>query len=475
MHYDAVSRTLFDLNLYELKNYRITLPSDISEATLPCSYDQIIKWQFNRLSSKPFQKLVKCASIVGRQFSMEDICAAWPNVYSTQRKTENVMNLKQYLLGTLLLNDYFDFFERVSDLDEEVTESFNVIFQFRFAEVRNIIRLQVMNDNERLIRQKNLISHYERQLSTITEPFHIPLICYYYSITYITDLNTLQKRIKYLLMLGAYLCKCTESYMEAQYIFMQVDRILEKYGLHERIGPYLSTEWDLNMAVSFANCPDEFANPHKSIDYLINGLSKLGYEWPTSKEEWGKIIISKSVYVLLVSWKNVFVEKHKKNKISPEKSNIANKGSFLISDDSGYIEEIERVDSKLKWQRISLFLSLLSLYQSKVNGSLHEQLALHLSIISINLQHDQGNVSQNIQSFIQIALLLLYIGHMNTSIWIFKNISIQSHTGVTLTYASPESFSLSMVYFTATGNWEMVDRDSKDCMNFCKTHGILFL
>jgi hypothetical protein len=471
MHYDAVSRTILDLGLYKLSNYEISLPSNFSESTIPSTYIEIIKWQFNRISSKPFQKLLKCASIIGRQFSIEDLCAVWPNIYSTQHKIENTKNLKQYLLGTIMLNDYFEFFEWVSGEKDDIMESSNVCFQFRFSEVRNIIRMQAMNDGERLIRQKNLISHYEKQLTTITEPYHIPLISYHFSITYITDLNTLQKRIKYLLMLGSYLCKCTESYMEAQYIFMQVDRILEKYGLHERIGSYLSTEWDLNMAITFANCPDEFANPHKSIDYLINGLSKLGFEWTNSKEEWSKIIVSKSAVVSMLSWKALYAEKLKKNRIAPAKSSaLSHHQSFIGNLD--YIEELERLDNSSKWRRISLFLSLMSLYLTKVNGSLYEQLALHLSILTINLRHDQGNVFQNTLSFINVALILLYLGRTNTSILIFKNISKQLQPGDTLLHDSPESFSLSIVYLTATGNWEMVDNLSTDCMKFCKSHGI---
>ena len=471
MHFDAVSKTLLDLNIFSLRNYIISLPSNFDQCSFPKTYSEIIKWQFNRLPSKPFQKLLKCASIIGRKFSIEELCAVWPNVYPSPRnRNENTKTLKQYLLGTLLLNDYFEFFERCCDKDEEISESTNAsdaIFQFRFSEVRQIIRLEMMTESERLVRQKNLISYYEQRLQIITEPVFIPLISYHYSITYFTDLNNLQKRIKYLLMLGSYLCKCTESFMEAQYIFMQVDRILEKYGLHQRIGPYLSSEWDLNMAITFANSMEEYSNPHKSIDYLISGLSKLGYEWPSCKEGWKKIIIKNSAIVSLASWKSLIDKKSKKNKI------FANDGSEFDSftGDLHNAEDFSCVDNRSRWRQISSFLSLMSNYLSKINGSLHEQLACHISLLSIDLQHNHRNLSQNVTSFIYVALMLLYIGHTNVSIYIFKNFSNHLPSGETLVRNSPESFSLSMVYLTATGNWEMVDNQATDCMKFCKSQG----
>lgn len=466
MHYDAASRTLMDLDIYVLRNYNIDLPFNFNESSIPSTYDEIIKWQFNRLPSKPFQKLTKCASIIGRQFSIDDLCAVWPNVHPPQRRIENTTPLKQYLLGTLLLNDYFEFFERCSDKEEDTFQSSNAKFQFRFAEVRNIIRLKIIGDTERLVRQKNLILHYEKQLTTITEPFYIPLISYHYSITYFTDLNTLQKRIKYLLMLGSYLSRCTESYMEAQFIFTQVDRILEKYGLHQRMGPYLSSEWDINMAITFANCPDEFMNPYKSIDYLNSGLSKLGYEWPDSIEQWKRIILSNSAIISFDSCKRLLLEKLKRNRISP-----ASNHDSLVSN-LEYLQDIEVGDRNLRWRRISLFLTLMTQYLSKTNGSMYQQLALQLSLLDIDIRHHHSNtLSQNIVAYISIALMFLYIGHTNSSIFIFKSISKKLQNDETVLHNSPESFSLSMVYLTATGNWEIVDNQAAECMKLCRNQG----
>ena len=479
MYLDCASRVILDKNLYVVKDGVLSLnQSKDCLKSLPGSFKELVTWQFYRIQSKTFQKIVKCASCIGRFFSIEELCAVWPDTYPPLTRNQNVIALKQRIYGHLLVNDYFEFFEQCLDSEDEAinpNHTSSNIFKFRFSSIKQVVHDDIMSHTERSIRHKNLIAFYDRQLNTITEPIYIPLISYHYSITYFTDYTSLLKRIRYLVMLGIYLSKSTESYMEARFIFSEINRVLNKYNMHEQLGTNLSSQWHVYMALAHSHGPEKCVDIKKSIEHVKAGMKLLELPWPEKEADWNYLLLVHGFIVIVRSWRWALGSSSKKTPLQNSQGALSKSAAGISMADSDILPRIlHRTHDRLV--KLEPFLPIMSELLYKTHAKMRDQIACDVFSLSIALRLNRNIKDTRSRLLIAIALKFWFMGHIKTSIYLFQRAykDISDAHSLFPEITCPVALSLSTLYLVACGRWDAAEKQASDCMIFSKKQGMWF-
>jgi hypothetical protein len=453
---------------------------------LPSSFIELIKWKYIRIASKAFQKVIRCASVVGNIFSIEEICAVWPDMYPSQQRSQKSAYLKQWVLGLILTQDYFDFFEPYTDVDEDSINP-NLLssstFRFRYRAIKNIVHDEIIPLNERTMRHKNLILHYERQINVVTEPIYIPLIAFHYSLSNVTDRTSVLKRIRYLVMLGIYLCQSTESYMEARTVFKEIQIILEKYDMHEQLGQNLSVKLHAQVAVAHSHGPPSFLDLNKSLEHVKTGMKILDQPWPGTDHAQRTLIFKHVGIILLRSWKLLFPQMYSEPKV-PKLTKKISQVSIFREESTPALEAMQESEATNSFnvllssrenerlRELEPFLAVLSEILPKTNAKLIDLVVCDILSLSVALRV-HNNRKPRTRLFVSLALKLWFLGKIKTSVFLYRTASKEfySRNGIVSTFACPVTLTLSSTFLMACGKWELAEKQATEGMTHCLDQG----
>lgn len=494
MHLECMSRMILDTGLYQVNFGLLEIPqlSEDAPFSLPASFIEVVKWHYIRIASKAFQKVIRCASVIGRVFSIDELYAVWPDVYPSQQRNQNAVYLKQWILGLIMTQDYFDFFEAYTDVDDDTVNP-NLLssstFKFRYRAIKTIVHNEILTANEKSMRHKNLILYYERQINLVTEPVYIPLITYHYSVTFITDRTSILKRIRYLVMLGIYLCQSTESYMEARAIFKEIQRILDKYEMHEQLGQNLSVKWHAQVAIAHSHGPPICVDINKSLEHVKVGMKLLDQPWPETDRARRALLFRHAGIIISRSWNCLFSPIQLPQK--PRSARTTSQVSIFHEDSVPFADLIPTAQNKKTFnlmilssresdrlRELETFLSVLSDILPKTNTKLIDQVACDVLSLSVALRLHSNNVKKpRTRLFISLALKLWFLGKVRTSIFLFKRASkdLYSRKGTLNAFNCPYTVTLSTTFLVVCGKWELAGKHANEGMNHCLSQGKLAL
>jgi hypothetical protein len=481
VHLECASRMLLDNFSFQV-NFGLLQAPGIGggpEMPLPFLFEDVIKWQYHRLTSKGFQKIVRCASVIGRIFSIEELCAVWSDTFPSHQRNQNLVNLMQWLYGTIVCNDYFEFFEHHLDSDDDVVNPnlfSRVTLTFRCSEVRHVIHDNILSETERIIRHKNLIAFYEQQINIVTEPVFIPLIVHHYSVTYFSDRTSLMKRIRYMMMLGIYLCQTTESYMEARYIFSEIQRILDKYKMNEQLGESLGSRWHHQMALSFSRGPCGFTDLPKSLDHIKIALTLLDQKWPENEREQKLLTWYHSIVIFLSSWKLAFKRNTQaKPALLRSETRSGSRLSLSIFYESKKSSKTLTLFSRENERLFALdsLLVLMSEILFKTSAKINEQIACDVLGLSVALRLNKDIHKSKSRILMGLAIKSWFNGSTRKAISYFKLASqdLYDKLGDVKSDICPVTISWSLLFLSVCGKWKMAEKQANDAIQICLAKG----
>ncbi|XJO73222.1 hypothetical protein BDV3_004236 [Batrachochytrium dendrobatidis] len=443
----------------------LNLPPQELITRLPSSFSKLIIWQYDNIRSKEFQRFLRCASVVGRHFSLEEIAVLWNDssvlghIGSVQADDHQRQTSIQRLAALIVVYDIFGMIDKI-DIKSRQNDPhypFQTAYMFHHGMAYKTIYTEKLNEQERKNRHLKLIRFYERNLSDENEPIFIPLICLHHQNAGLSDRISVLKRIQYMMMLGTYICASAEAYMETRAIFIEMDKIIADMNIADELGPEILGVLHLRLGVAFNHGKLENINRTQCLRHILIAISLLNYSWPKTNVEWWAMVLKQSfkwMWKMLFNikptihlinheqWELLFHEKHVKNK---------------------YLDRLEHLEPAI---------ALMSNYLFETDARLRDQIAcnsLHLNI-SYGLGHHVAEA--RIRLLITYALKIWFSGKLklaqflaDRSISLQNQLSENTNDTVTITYST--------LYLTACGNWTDARKWAIRGMELCSRVGDL--
>jgi hypothetical protein len=265
------------------------------QQAIPKTLEELLLWQYDSLRSKEFQKFLRIASVVGKEFSLEEVTGIMTD---SQEKLYN----RSLARNTNLIKicDSFGILEPVNPLHQHnVVYPFTHLFSFSATSFCSVIYQNRLTQSEKQGLHIKLIRFYEKQMRPENEPTFIPKICFHSQFTEIQERDAVLQQIQYMVMLGNYICLKAEMYKETIKLYKIIQSVIETHELEEVLGPNLLSEIHIRIGHAYSHGLPQEINLIQSLRHMMLAINLLDYEWPKSETEWWKLLAKE---VLVWGW-----------------------------------------------------------------------------------------------------------------------------------------------------------------------------
>jgi hypothetical protein len=307
---DIVTSNMVESATITIKNGVIsffTTPQAFSES-LPSSISQALRTNYDTIKFHELKHLLKCASIVGPRFSLEEIALIWDEPTNDlalasreliKPPRDSLMNKLETLLR---LYDTQGFVESIIDpfQGNDGQWPYSRLFSFRANSSREII-LSTEDDTllPKRARHAKLIALYESLLTDDSEALLIPMLCHQYAAAKIPDRTSIHKRLQYLEMVGTYMVVRTQSYIEARQVYEEVREVVRSNALEEDFGHYVLADWEARLAQAYGHGIPREIDTETALKHALAGLELLKVKLPQTNQEWNHFAVRETLLMLV--------------------------------------------------------------------------------------------------------------------------------------------------------------------------------
>ncbi|RKO85964.1 hypothetical protein BDK51DRAFT_26935, partial [Blyttiomyces helicus] len=358
---------------------------------LPSSPTEAFLAQYDRNPSPEFRRLLRCASILGTSFTMEEVSSIWrefPNALAVVYTDPGARTTAstRYLSGLALAYDEFDIlFPGAPPEAEDPNFPFTTVRGFRSAAARRAISAERMSTAERQIRHVQALALYEAIVTDATETVFVPPICYHLGKAALPDHEFVLKRIRYLGMMAAYMIVSPQTYREAMSVLRDQREVVETGRLVGTMGPISRCWWRAEFAVALTSLREcSPAEAQTGIVLALEAMNLLGLNWPKSPAQWGRVIGRQAFGAI---WRRLIIS------IFPRRWG-ASSGRVAplewtppVPDRRGGLFRLSQVEIERE-ERLSPLLQLVSVLMHTVNTRMRDRIASDL--LALNFAYRTG-------------------------------------------------------------------------------------
>lgn len=332
---------LKDTNYLKVQNNTLVsaVEMNVFEGCMQGDFEQLLLWNYDHIPSKEFQHFIKCASVVGRSFSLEEVSAI---MMDRDSKSQSSLIAR---LGSLL--KIFDFHGMIEARDVGRKRAPNYPFKMEYtfinSELRDIIYLQRLTNEEVESSHLKLLRYYEKMINDENEPTFLPLICFHGRFAKLQDRDAIIQHVQYSIMLGNFLCISCEAYKEMLTLYTHIQEMIEFNNLEEIVGKNVVTEIHIRLGHAYSHgLPDEI-NRIQSLRHLMLATQLLEFKWPRTDTEWYGLLSFEIGFLAISNFAKLFLSKT----VQKDKKQMKWKKylSYLLrSDDFSRNKNIDRLE-----------------------------------------------------------------------------------------------------------------------------------
>jgi hypothetical protein len=447
------------------KNGKCSLTSTITEfiTALPDTMDDAIASQYGFIRSSEFKHFLKCAATIGTRFSLIEVAAIWYDSFE-----DLSLLVKQYvkppsvaLIHHLeILMDFYDTFGMLSvckdPLDgEDSMTPFEVTYMFKASCACEVIKTIGERSQFNQARHARLIALYETEITDSTEVVFIPLLCRHYEHAQLHDRTFLMKRIAYLEMMGTYMISSIQSYVEARFIYAQIQEIVEYYSLEDDYGSNVLAIWKTQLSFAHNHGVIKLIDTDLAVSFAKEGLRLLNVKWPANDKKWASFRLKENASYVQNSALYYLI-----NKPIQEVRDWINSRLFLeslggtvlsgrVARSAKDFEESEHIRNLESLQPI---LSIICDYLFHTHAKLDHQISFELLYLNSALRLGRNLGMAKARVFASLSLNYWFLGKMYQSEAMLKKADIHLE-GRSEDLIDPTTIAIMCHQLTASGMW----------------------
>jgi hypothetical protein len=404
------------------------------QLTVPKSLEELLLWQYDTLKSKEFQKILRVASIIGKEFSLEEVTGviADGNDRIYNRTMARLINL-------IKLCDSFGIIEPFQPSHrQETVYPFQHMYIFTTSLFRDVLYNSRLTITDKESYHMKLVRFYENQLTLENEPTFIPKICYHYQFMGVSERDAVLQHIQYMVMLGNYICLRAEMFKETIDLYQNIQSIIDTHALEDVLGPNLISEIHIRLSHAYSHGLPHEINLIQSLRHLMIAIDLLDFEWPKSETEWWLLLGREAIaWSWISAIKPVYKLFNKNSKKKKKRSYL----SYLFGMDE-YAQN-QKVDRLEHLQPILETMSK-NLYQT--DAVLRHQIGCDLLVLNNSFRMGNYRYSSN-------ALRLSFA----TNFWFSgkKRLAIRIADGITDNGLDTQTYANGSLFWTLCGRWDL--------------------
>ncbi len=440
------------------------LPAPQLLSAIPVSLNECILLQYDMLQDKEFQLLLRIASTVGTTFSLEEVSYVFkstPEPYQLERLRSSIECL-----------DFFGFLHP-SRRSEEMSNSseFAQVYNFANKRIRDLVYNYRVTEKEKRGWHSKLVRFYEARITSSTEIFFVPKICYHISVSHHLDRAATLKRLRYLVMFGKYMILVAQSYYEGRRIWMDILSQLQKHNLNQELDPISIADWYLKASKSFSYGMPKEVNRFKGSEFLHASFPYVNFLWPEGEAQRAKLrrkeymqLAFRQLYLgLNLAGVSRFVERLRAN----ESNNWFRSFLSLWRERKGKLAWATNLDYD-KWVITDLILGHFRFLLFEAGAPLLDQISCAVAALNV-AYYDACNVAQvraRLQSF--HALYYWYQGQRTLARYFFqRSIGGKAKEGG----EDPIILVNTIKFLTLSGEWDAALSRCRPAKLLCHQHG----
>lgn len=409
------------------------LPIDEFKANLPGTLDALLLWKFDNQHCKEFQKILRIASVIGREFSLDEVAAIL-----CEDPEKSISRTIQRLGCLIKIFDYEGILEARDKLSVQGSAYlFNHPYAFTDSEMKDVIYNERVSLADKQSMHLKLVQFYETKITSESEPTFIPRICYHYSYTGVSDRDSILNHIRYMVMLGNYLCLSAEMYKEVLVLYSTIQKMIEEHDLEDVLGPNLISEIHIRLGHAYNHGLPHEINRIQSLRHIMIAINVLDFGWPKSDSQWIALLTRELTTWGFSSIVKVF-RNPKKNRVKHEnfrKRLIQFFGGDIYSRDQK-IDRLEHLQPILENMSKNLY---------ETDARLREQICCDLLVL--NNAFRMGNYTP------KGGKLLLSFA---TKFWFagYKGFALRIAESMNDTEMDSQTYALGALFWTVVCRWE---------------------
>ncbi|KAJ3272572.1 hypothetical protein HDV01_005415 [Terramyces sp. JEL0728] len=418
-----------------VNNQLVRKSSAETEELLPEDIESLFNWQYNTINSKEFQRFVRLASVVGKEFSLEEVAA----LIHEGREAETMNRL----INLIKVFDYHELFQpKEFGSYRGPNYPFEKYFTFTNPEFRDMIYEKHLAVSDRQAVHLKLVRFYEKCLTSENETTFIPIICYHYQFAGVYDRDSILQNIRYMVMLGNFLCFSAESYKEVIELYTQMEKTIEEHNLEDILGPNVRSEIHIRLGHAYSHGLPHEINRIQSLRQLMIAINLLDYKWPHKESEWWGLFVTE---IIVWRWSHVynFFAGHKKK----NKKSISFKVKRYLGDLFGF--DAYYINSKReRLEHLQPILENMSrnLYDS--DARLRDQIGCDLLVLNNSFRLGQYHKSEP-KLLIALAIKLWFAGN--------RYFAKQFANSIKSEDLDSQTYSVGSLFWTASGRWDLAE------------------
>jgi hypothetical protein len=308
-------------NLLTVQDGHVKTAQDVEVTlnALPQSFQMLCSSIYDA-QNEEFQKFLKVASVVGKDFSLEEVAAILTEGY------EKLFNNTVARLSKVVKVHNCDKIIEPKEMPSSKSpiNVFSNVYKFTASDMRDSIYMNRLTESERQSMHLKLVRFYETKLTIDNEPTFVPKICFHYNLANVKDRDSILQCIRYMVMLGTYLCQRAEMYQEAIAVYTKLQSIVEKFQLESVLGPTAMSEIHIQLGHAYRHGLPTQVNKIQSLRHLMIAIDTLEYRWPKTNSDWILLYIKE---VSLWGWSTLtkIFRKNRKQKIKKTDDSFLNR------------------------------------------------------------------------------------------------------------------------------------------------------
>ena len=427
-------------NLLKVKNELLTFANTSSEfeKSLPGDTDELLLLNFDNMPSEEFQTFLKCASVIGRRFSLEEIAATMYD-HAHQKGQKQIVAKLATMIKVL---DFFGFIQQ-KEAEQLISEihPFPMSYIFTCAEVKDAIYTKRLSEQEKQMYHSRLRKFYESCIKSENEPTFLPLVCFHGQFTGAKERDEIVQHIQYLVMYGNYLCYVCEAYKEMIVIYNHIQVVMEAHALEGVLGSNLVSEFYIRLGHALSYGLPHEINRIQSLRNLMLATQLLNFDWPRTEGEWWKLLSYELMFWSSSSIVKFFMRaggSNKNNGSTWKKIRKYISGIFGIDDYSldVKVDRLEHLQPILENMSKNLF---------ETDAPMIEQLGCDILVLNNSYRLGNYNLS-SVRLLMSIATKAAFSGHKVLALGFAERCLGQE--------LDPQSCASGAVFWTATGRWD---------------------
>jgi hypothetical protein len=453
----AILSYLKESCLVQVVNHTLNPVGNIEDLkrALSLTSDEFLLYIFDNLKSKEFQKVLKISSVIGREFSLEEVA------HILTKKYPKYYNRALSRLKTLVkINNYDSLIAVVMNGKNNPLHPYENNYQFTNMLMRDAIYNHRLTRAERSAIHLDFVRLFESEITDANETTFIPRICYHYSNSNCTDRENILQHIKYMVMLGNYICLIAEMYMETITLYTKIKQMIEENELEEVLGANIVSEIHSRLGHAYRHgLPDEI-NPIQSLRNLMIAIDILQFHWPKTDTQWLALIFREGLVWGFHNFMNIFKITNKKISKSKKKRNRLNIQWLLGRDEFYRNQRLDRLE------HLQPILEEISRSLLETDARVRDQIGCDLLILNNGFR-----MGLREQSGSKLSLSFA------TNFWFsgYPNISRKIANRIKDKYMDPQALAVGAHYWTVCGEWKTALQWAENGMELSQIIGKLLL